>query len=166
MVASRQQKSMVMPGNVKPGQVISLVEVTGGMGPKMDVPMVADEMGADIDVLFPIIDAAQMLGLVKLERGDLYVTEDGVAFQKATKQKVKTLKNRLSVIEPFKTALELASKQRWVTARDVAEALQQRGVRWHYQPEVNESVIRELLIHWTIYAGLLAYGKAGAFQKV
>jgi len=166
MVANRQAKSMVMPGNVKPGQVISLVEITGGMGPKLDVPQAADEMGADIDVLFPIIDAAQMLGLVKLEKGDLFLTEDGHAFQKALKQKVRTLKDRLAQIEPFKTAVELAAKKHRVSAREVADALALKGVKWHYQPEKNEFVIRELLIHWTIYAGLLSYGKAGDFQKV
>ena len=165
MVASRT-KSWVMPGNVKPGQVISLVEITGGMGPKLDVPRVADEMGADIDVLFPIIDAAQMLGLVKLEKGDLFLTEDGLTFQKALKNKVKTLKNRLAAIEPFKTAVELAAKQRSVTAEEVAEALQGKGIKWHYLPERNEFVIRELLIHWSIYAELLSYGRAGEFQKV
>jgi len=157
---------MVMPGNVKPGQVISLVEITGGMGPKLDVPRVADEMGADIDVLFPIIDAAQMLGLVKLEKGDLFLTEDGLAFQKTLKQKVKTLKDRLAAIEPFKTAVELASKRHGVSAGQVADALRERGVRWHHEPEANESIIRELLIHWTIYAGLLSYGKAGEFHRV
>lgn len=166
MVASKQQKMMVMPGKVRPGQVISLVEVTGGMGPKMDVPRVADEMGADIDVLFPIIDAAQMLGLVRLEKGDLFLTEDGHAFQKTLKQKIRTLGDRLEVIEPFKTALELAPKGHRVSAREVAESLQKRGVRWHYQPEVNESVIRELLIHWAIYAGLLTVTKSGEFQTV
>jgi len=165
VVANRQPKSMVMPGNVKPGQVISLVEITGGMGPKLDVPRAADELGADIDVLFPIIDAAQMLGLVKLEKGDIFLTEDGRAFQKTLKQKVRTLKDRLALIEPFKTAVELASKQRRVTAREVADSLLEKGVKWHYQPEKNELVIRELLIHWSIYAGLLGYGKSGEFHK-
>lgn len=166
MVASRLAKSMVMPGNVRPGQVISLVEVTGGMGPRMDVPRVADEMGADIDVLFPIIDAAQMLGLVKLEQGDLFLTDGGHEFQKTLKHKVKILKSRLELIEPFRTALELAAEKRRISARDVSDALQKKGIRWHYQPEVNESVIRELLIHWTIQSGLLSYGKSGQFQRV
>ena len=165
MVANRQPKSVVMPGNVRPGQVISLVEITGGMGPKLDVPRVADEMGADIDVLFPVIDAAQMLGLVKLEKGDLFLTEDGHAFQKTLKDKVRTLKDRLAQIEPFRTAMEIASKKHKVSAHEVADALAQKGVKWHYQPEKNESVIRELLIHWSIYAGLLSYGKAGDFLK-
>lgn len=166
MVASRPQpKSMVMPGNVRPGQVISLVEVTGGMGPRLDVPRAADEMGADIAVLFPIIDAAQMLGLVKLENGDLFLTDNGKDFQKTLKQKVKTLRDRLAAIEPFRTAVELASRKRGITAGEVADALLSRGVKWHYQHDLNESIISDLLIHWTIYAGLLSYGKGGQFHK-
>jgi NitT/TauT family transport system ATP-binding protein len=165
MVANRQTKSMVMPGKVRPGQVISLVEITGGMGPRLDVPRVADEMGADIDVLFPIIDAAQMLGLVRLEKGDLILTEDGLAFQKTLKQKVNALRERLTAIEPFRTALELTSKKHRVSAREVADALEKKGVKWHYQPEQNEAAIRELLIHWTLQAGLLSLGKGGDFHK-
>lgn len=158
-------KSMAMPGNVRPGQVISLVEVTGGLGPKLDVPRLADEIAADIDVLFPIIDAAQMLGLVKLEKGDLYLTDDGLKFQKTAKFKVRSLRDRLATIEPFKTAVELASKKRSITSREVADALRQRGMKWHYETETNESIINALLFHWTIYAGLLSYRKEGEFAR-
>lgn len=142
-----------------------MVEVTGGMGPRLDVPRLADELGADVAVLFPIISAAEMLGLVKLEKGDICLTEDGLRFQKTSKNKVRTLRDRLALIEPFKTAVELASKKRAVTAREVADALMKRGIKWHYQPEVNESTINEFLIHWSIYAGLLSYGKTGQFHK-
>lgn len=164
MVASRT-KARAMPGEVRPGQVISLVEITGGMGPRLDVPRLADEMGAGIDVLFPIIDAAQMLGLVKFEKGDIFLTEEGHAFQKTLKQKVRTLRDRLVDIEPFKTAVELASKKRSISAGDVAEALLEMGIKWHYQPDRNEAVIRDLLIHWSIEAGLLSLGRAGDFHK-
>ena len=41
------------------------------------------------------------------------------------------------------------------------------GLRWHYQPEINESEIQTHLIHWSIYAELLRYnGKTGKFQRV
>jgi hypothetical protein len=156
-----------MPGNVRAGQVISLVEVTGGLGPKVDVPRLADELGADIAVLLSILDAAEMLGLVRTEKGDVYLTELGHRFQKASKNKVRILKDRLATIEPFRTALELASKGKAVTAAQVAESLYEIGIKWHYQPELNESLIRALLIHWTIYGGLLKYdGKSGKFQRV
>ena len=158
--------ALVMPGNVRAGQVISLVEVTGGLGPKVDVPRLADELGADLAVLLSILDAAEMLGLVRSEKGDVYLTELGHKFQNASKNKVKILKDRLATIEPFRTALELASKGKSVTAGQVAESLSEIGIKWHYQPELNESLIRALLIHWTIYGELLRYdGKSGKFQR-
>ena len=158
--------ALMMPGNVRAGQVISLVEITGGIGGKVDVPKLADELGADIAVLLPILDAAEMLGLVRNERGDVHLTELGLKFQKTSKSKLRMLKERVATIEPFRTAMEIASRGKAFTASQVSEALQEMGLRWHYQPEMNESLIRMLLIHWAIYAGLLTYdGKSGKFQK-
>jgi hypothetical protein len=156
-----------MPGNVRAGQVISLVEITGGLGSKIDAPRLADELGADIAVLLPILDAAEMLGLTRSEKGDIFLTELGLKFQKTSKNKVRMLKDRLMQIEPFWTALELASRRRSVTTAEVADSLSQRGVKWHFTPELNERIVNDLLIHWAIYAGLLSYsGKTGKFQKV
>ncbi len=158
--------ALIMPANVRAGQVISLVEVTGGLGPRVDVPRLADELGEDMAVLLPILDAAEMLGLVRSEKGDVYLTELGLRFQKTPKNKVRMLKDKLAAIEPFRTALELASKGRPVTAEQVAESLSEIGIKWHYQPELNESLINALMIHWTIYGGLLRYdGKSGKFQR-
>ena len=158
--------ALMMPGNVRGGQVISLVEITGSIGGKVDAPKLADEMGADIAVLLPVLDAAEMLGLVRSEKGDVHLTEMGLKFQKTTKNKLRLLKERLATIEPFRTTLELASKGKAVTADQVAESLQEIGLKWHYQPEMNEALIQALLIHWAIYAGLLKYdGRSGKFQK-
>jgi NitT/TauT family transport system ATP-binding protein len=159
--------ALIMPGNVRGGQVISLVEITGSIGGKVDAPRLADEMGADIAVLLPILDAAEMLGLVRSEKGDVHLTELGLKFQKTTKNKLRMMKDRLAMIEPFRTALELASNGKSITASQVAENLREMGLKWHYQPEINEALIRTLLIHWAIYAGLLRYdGKSGKFQKI
>jgi hypothetical protein len=155
-----------MPGNVRAGQVISLVEVTGGIGGKVDAPKLADELGADLAVLLTILDAAEMLGLVRSEKGDVYLTELGLKFQKTSTNKVRLLRDRLANIEPFRTALELASRKRHVTGEEVADALADMGLKWHYQQEMNEALVKTLLVHWAIYAGLLKYdGKSGKFQK-
>jgi NitT/TauT family transport system ATP-binding protein len=158
--------ALMMPGNVRGGQVISLVEITGSIGGKVDAPKLADELGADIAVLLPILDAAEMLGLVRMEKGDVHLTELGLKFQKTSKNKLRILKDKIAAIEPFRTALELASKGKPITASQVADSLNEIGLKWHYLPEMNEALIRALLIHWTIYAGLLKYdGKSGKFQK-
>jgi len=155
-----------MPGNVRAGQVISLVEVTGGLGAKVDAQKLADELDVNIDGLFSILNAAEILGLVKSEKGVVSLTELGLKFQKTSTDKVRMLKDRLAMIEPFRTALELSSKGKSVTAGQVADSLLEIGIKWHYQPDINESLIKALLVHWTIYGGLMKYdGKSGKFQK-
>jgi NitT/TauT family transport system ATP-binding protein len=157
--------ALLMPANVRAGQVISLVEITGSIGGKVNAPILADELGADVAVLLPILDAAEMLGLVRTDKGEVHLTELGLKFQKTSKNKVRLLKDRLATVEPFRTALELASHKP-VTAAQVSDTLVEMGLKWHYQPELNESLIRMLLIHWAIYAGLLKYdGKSGKFTK-
>jgi len=142
-------RPMMMPANVRAGQVVSLVEVTGGLGPKIDTHRLADELGADIAVFLPILDAAELLGLVKKERGEVSLTEFGLRLQKTSKNKIRLLKDQLSKIEPFKAALA-----------------ERHDVRWHHDRELNVSLIQALLVHWAIYAGLLTYnGKTGKFRK-
>ncbi len=157
----------IMPPNVRAGQVVGLVEVTGGLGSVIDVSRLADEFGADIATLLPILDTAEMLGLVKTDKGDVSLTELGLKFQKTAKRKVRMLREVLANIEPFRTALDLASKNRkGVSAREISEALLQKDLRWHHNPEINESLVQALLIHWAIYADLLSYdGKTGRFKK-
>ncbi len=158
--------ALMMPGNVRAGQVISLVEIAGSIRGKVDVPKLADELGADIAVLLPILDTAEMLGLVRTEKGDVLLTDLGLKFQKTTRNKVRMLRDRVATIEPFRTALELASRKKAITAQEVADSLAEIGLKWHYKPDLNEALVRTLLIHWAIYADLLGYdGKSGEFRK-
>ena len=158
---------LVMPANVRAGQIIGLVEVVGGLGTTVDVAKLADEFGSDLVTLLPILDTGELMGLVKVEKGDISLTEFGRKFQKTSKYKVRLLKDQLSKLEPFKTALDLAAEKGSVSTREICEALWERDLRWHHTPEINETLVQTLLIHWAIYAGLLSYnGKTGKFQKV
>jgi hypothetical protein len=162
----RKSPQLIMPANVRAGQVIALVEVTGELGSPIDLSRLADELAADIAVLLPILDAAEMLDLVKVEGGTVSLTDLGRQFQKARKNKIRLVKDELSRIEPFKTALELATHRHVFSSTQVTETLFNRRVGWHHEPEVNEAIVRGLLIHWTIYAGLLRYnGKTDEFRK-
>lgn len=156
----------VMPAVVRPGQVMGLVEITGGLGLRIDTSKLADEMGADIAVFLPILEAAEMLGLVRSENGLVYLTDDGVRFQETTREKIKLLSDKLAKIEPFHTALGCVAKKGSITTREVAEKLASKGIVFSYKPEMNEELIQSALIHWTTTAGLLKFnGKTGRFQK-
>src|SRR6202011_3239627 len=97
----------------------------------VDAAKLADEFGADLTTLLPILDTGEILGLVKVEKGDISLTEFGLKFQRTSKNKVRLLKDKLATIEPFRTALELAGKRGGVSASEVARELWERGIRWH-----------------------------------
>jgi hypothetical protein len=162
--ADPSKKTPVMPGNVRAGQVISLVEVTGGLGSTITAARLADELGADIAVLIPILDTAEMLGLVKAEKGEVTLTEFGQKFQKTSRQKVRLLADQLVKVEPFKTAVDLATRKGSVSTEEVAARLSERGIEWYHEPDLNLELLRTILIHWAIYGGLLTYNKDGKFE--
>ena len=155
---------LMMPAHVRTGQIMGLVDITAELGTLTDLASLADELGDDIDTLLPILDTAEMLGLVEVKNGIVSLTHLGSKFHHAPRNKTHLIKQRLSTIEPFKTAFELATHG--VSSAEVTQNLSERGIIWHHEPELNEAAIHSLLIHWAIYAGLLRYnGKNRKFQR-
>ena len=164
--ASLDEYSLMMPAHVRTGQVMGLVDVAAELGALTDLARVADELGDDIDTLLPILDTAEMLGLVEVKKGIVSLTLLGSRFHKAPRYKIQMIREQLLRLEPFKTAFDLAAPSQAFSSAQVARDLSNRGVSWHHEPELNEAAVQGLLVHWAIYAGLFAYnGKTGKFQK-
>lgn len=163
-----EAKTLMMPADVRAIQVISMLDELEALGAGTPINKVAERVGGDISVFLPILSAAEMLGLVRSENGNLFVTEDGLRLQEIAMANLSTLmKGKLVSIEPFRTAVGLASKRGGTTAKEVAGTLAKNGVQWYYEPYVNEELVRNLLIHWAIRAALLSYdGKNGIFRKI
>lgn len=154
----------VMPGNVRMIHVLSLIEEIGDLGTDVHFAGLAEKIGVDVSTLPPVLDAAEMLGLIKRDGADIALTELGLKNKQMKTLRV-ILKEKLAKIEPFQTAVRLASKKQGTTAQEVSETLSAKGIQWHYKPELNEQLVKNLLIHWTIKSGLLSYnGKNGKFQ--
>ena len=157
-----------MSAHVRPGQIASLIQIASDLGPSIDLMRLAHELHADIAVLLPITNAAERLGLVERQKDELTLTDLGVRFQKPTRNfdKIRLIKDELAKIEPFKTSLDFVNQKDTITAGDVAKRLRKNGVRWDHDPELNESLINNLLIPWAILAGILSYdGKTEKFRK-
>ncbi len=158
----------MMPGNVRAGQVISLVEVTGGLGSAIDrVTARATSSAPTSRSFIPILDTAELLGLVKVEKGDISLTEFGQKFQKTSKNKVKLLTDQL--------AQDRAVQDRGRACQQAGLGLRRGGRARPWQrggspgttkPEMNQSLLTTILIHWAIYAGLLNYNKSGRFEAI
>ena len=75
----RQMKYQMLP-HARPGGIAGLLELLIDKGGRDDIYRLADDLAFEIDDLFPIVDAAQLLGFLKIEEGDAVITPAGEAF--------------------------------------------------------------------------------------
>jgi hypothetical protein len=115
---------------------------------------VATDLHWDLTKLLPIIDAAEMLGLVTIEKGEVKLSREAYGMFSAKKGRMQAMGNSLSKIEPFTTALGFKRK---FSGEEVAKELSKKGIRWHHEDEVNSSIVSEILMHWGIRTKILEY---------
>ncbi len=95
------------------GQMIGLLEVLEDFGSKVDAAKVADDMMLELDDLLPALDAAKLLGFLKLDSGDLILTDEGESFlAKGSSGHKKLLNQALSRLGTFKMIVDYLRKQR------------------------------------------------------
>ncbi len=67
-------KYQMLP-HARPGGMAGLLELLLDKGGRDDIYRLADDLAFEIDDLLPIVDAAQLLGFLKIEEGDAAITE-------------------------------------------------------------------------------------------
>jgi NitT/TauT family transport system ATP-binding protein len=75
----RQMRYQMLP-HARPGGIAGLLELLLDKGGRDDVYRMADDLAFEIDELLPIVDAAQLLGFLKIEEGDASITDKGAEF--------------------------------------------------------------------------------------
>ncbi len=75
----RQMRYQMLP-HARPGGVAGLLELLIDKGGRDDIYRLADDLAFEIDDLLPIVDAAQLLGFLKVEEGDAVITPAGEEF--------------------------------------------------------------------------------------
>jgi len=99
------------------------------------------------------MDAAEMLQLIRVEKGEVDLLKAGEELLASPKPDYSPIKPLLKGIEPFKTAVALGR----FSSEQIASELAKKGVRLHHEDAVNTAALREMLIHWGIPSGLLDY---------
>ncbi len=141
------------PAEAKLGQVRAFLKTVHDLGDRTQVAKVARELHMDLVMLLPVMDAAEMLQLATIERGDVKLLKPGEQLLRTGNPDFSQVRPLLRDIEPFKTALSLGK----FTSEQIAKGLAKRGVRWHHEDKINAAVVAEILIHWGITSGLLDY---------
>jgi NitT/TauT family transport system ATP-binding protein len=72
----RLMKYQMLP-HARPGGNAGHLELLLDKGGRDDIYRLADDLAFEIDDLFPIVDAAQLLGFLKIEEGDAAITPAG-----------------------------------------------------------------------------------------
>ena len=72
----RQMKYQMLP-HARPGGMAGLLELLIDKGGRDDIYRLADDLAFEIDDLFPIVEAAQLLKFLKIEEGDAAITAAG-----------------------------------------------------------------------------------------
>jgi NitT/TauT family transport system ATP-binding protein len=75
----RQMHYQMLP-HARPGGMAGLLELLLDKGGRDDIYRLADDLAFEIDDLLPIVDAAQLLGFLKIEEGDAAITASGTEF--------------------------------------------------------------------------------------
>jgi NitT/TauT family transport system ATP-binding protein len=75
----RQMHYQMLP-HARPGGIAGLLELLLDKGGRDDIYRLADDLAFEIDDLLPIVDAAQLLGFLKVEEGDAAITEMGAEY--------------------------------------------------------------------------------------
>ncbi len=75
----RQMHYQMLP-HARPGGMAGLLELLLDKGGRDDIYRLADDLAFEIDDLLPIVDAAQLLGFLKIEEGDAAITTSGTEF--------------------------------------------------------------------------------------
>ena len=139
--------------------MVRLLEIIDEAGGRADLRNLEEGLEADLTVLPSVLVAVRQLVLVMSAKGGFLPTELGSRFLMAPTDRPNVLKRAMEIMESFRTALELPSKDGGVSSNHLAEVLRVRGTEWDYREDESRKIVHNQLLSWAIPSGLLTYEK-------
>jgi NitT/TauT family transport system ATP-binding protein len=138
---------------VSVGQVLGLVEAIDEVGGVADVATISQEVDMDLDRLGPVLGAAEFLGLLAVEEGDVRMTDLSRKLLHASVRERKAILRRvIDEVPVFRMVLDAARQARRPLERqEVLDAITART--GSHQAED----LFKALVYWGRYVELLQY---------
>ncbi len=138
---------------VSVGQILGLVEAVDEVGGVADAATLSREVEMDVDRLGPILNAAEFLGLVTVEDGDIRITDLSRRLLTASvRERKKIVREIIDDLPAFRFVTEMARNAGAPLGRqEVLEALAGR-LGSHQAEDVFNA-----LVYWGRYAELVRY---------
>ncbi|MFV9506813.1 MAG: AAA-associated domain-containing protein [Oscillochloridaceae bacterium umkhey_bin13] len=138
-------------------QLIGLIERvdTGPDRGRDDLPTLADEMQLDVDDLFPLTDAAELLGFAQTRAGDITLLPEGVKLARSNIQERKQifaehLASQVALVAHIRRVLANRPDHRAPRERFLSELED-------YMSEEDAAYTLDIAIDWGRYAELFEY---------
>jgi len=134
-------------------QVVALARAVDEHGGQADVARIADDVEMDLDGIGPVVAAAEFLGVVTVEDGDLRLTDIGRRLIKASVRERKAmLREFMKDLPVFRYVIELIETSgRPASRQEVIDAL-----AVHFGSYSAEDLFRAL-VYWGRASELIAY---------
>lgn len=121
----------------------------------LEISKLAREAHRDIDDLFPLIDACKLLGLCTVKNGVMSLTESGFNLTMHNQQGL--IAKNLTVVEPFKSILEILKNRKGIDTKHLSRMLRQKRISFYSDEMTNMALLKHLLLHWAVRCGILNY---------
>ncbi|MGQ9543980.1 MAG: AAA-associated domain-containing protein [Candidatus Bathyarchaeia archaeon] len=145
---------MLTVPRVHVGQMIGLLEVLEDFNGRVDAAKVADDLILELDDLLPVVDAAELLNFLKVESGDLVLTEEGRQFlAKGASGRKRFLNEHIMKLAAFKAIIEFikSHKNHEVTREELLEFLKKE------MSDTDAESALPWIVEWGRYSLILHY---------
>src|SRR5437870_2535799 len=150
-------KIVLLP-HTRPGGLAGLLEIVADQGGRVDLHLLADELSLEVDALLPSVDTAALLGLLRVEEGDVMITPEGQAFAQGDIQARKTIFRKAALSNvPLLRQMEQALKTK--ANRTLNEEFFRDLLDEHFGEEESRRQL-ETAIQWGRYAEIFDYDAA------
>jgi NitT/TauT family transport system ATP-binding protein len=140
--------------------LLGFLEVLDDLGGKSDVAEIASKQGLELDDLLPILESGEMLGLVKVQSGDVSITEKGHLFIAASpKVRKKILRDIIVNLDIFKKLIDLIqqSEKGNITKEDFLDFISDNEINFDLSNEDDGFYDFDWIIEWGRQSLILNY---------
>jgi NitT/TauT family transport system ATP-binding protein len=149
---NRRLADMHPIAKVSLSEVLGLVEAVDEVGGQTDAASVAREFDMDLDRLGPVIDAAEFLGLMNVEEGDLKNTDLSAQILSASQKERKAIiRGIIENVPVFREVTDLFRQKGKMKKPEVLEVLTAH-VGTHAAQDYFDA-----LVYWGRYVELIRY---------
>lgn len=133
-------------------EIIGLLEVIKDYRGKEDIAKLADDFDLEIDEILPEVEAAELLGFVVIENGDIKLTEKGIEILRSEiKERRRIFKEQLLKLDIFKNLISYIREKGGKAGREEIFEFLKLNLPGDFNVNFKD------IVNWGRYANIITY---------